>query len=320
MFDIIVIGAGLIGSAAIRTLSQSNQNVAIIGPAEPEEWANHDGVFASHYDQGRITRVLANDRVWAILAQRSIEQYRLIEQKSGIRFHYPVGGWQVGHPAEDFISKTEAVGRELGRAFETYEPDRLAEAEPLFTFPTGLIGVREAAPAGYINPRSLVQAQLTIAAQQGATIIREMIAGVDRRNGFIELKGSAGQTYQARKILLGTGAFTNMLLARPLKLIPKARTILLAELPPAEIERLRDMPTLIYENATDPLPGRQNLPQDGRGEQPGGNHRHLRGPARSDETLRHHRHRLGLPHHRCPRAGSGLRSRRRLRSLGQIVK
>lgn len=253
MFDIIVIGAGLIGSAAIRTLSESHSNVAIVGPAEPKEWANHEGVFASHYDQGRITRILADDRVWATLARRSIAQYALIEHKSGITFHYPVGGLQVGHPAEDFIAKTEAVGRELGLTFESYEPEALAEAEPLFTFAAGLIGVRETAPAGYINPRSLVQAQLTIAAQQGATISREMIAGMDRRKGFIELKGSTGQIYQARKVLLTTGAFTNMLLAQPLKLIPKARTILLAELPPAEIERLRDLPTLIYENLSEPI-------------------------------------------------------------------
>lgn len=252
MFDIIVIGAGLIGAAAIRHLSETNPNVAVIGPAEPAEWASHEGVFASHYDQGRITRVLADDRVWATLAKRSIAQYAVVEQKSGIHFHHPVGGLQVGHPAEAFIAKTEAVGRELGVTFQAHGPEALAEAEPLFSFPAGLIGVREPAPAGYINPRSLVQAQLTVAAQQGATIIRETITGVDRRNGLIELRSDTGQSYQTGKVLLTTGAFTNMLLAQPLPLRPKARTIVLAELPPAEIERLAEMPTLIYENSSEP--------------------------------------------------------------------
>ena len=58
MFDYIVIGKGLIGSAAGRYLSATGTKVALIGPHEPENWPAHQGVFASHYDQGRLTRVL----------------------------------------------------------------------------------------------------------------------------------------------------------------------------------------------------------------------------------------------------------------------
>jgi hypothetical protein len=34
----------------------------------PKNWVSHQGAFSSHYDQGRITRVLNDDVVWAKLA------------------------------------------------------------------------------------------------------------------------------------------------------------------------------------------------------------------------------------------------------------
>ena len=57
MHRIIVIGRGLVGSAAGRHLSALTDGVVVLGPDEPTDRAAHTGVFASHYDEGRITRV-----------------------------------------------------------------------------------------------------------------------------------------------------------------------------------------------------------------------------------------------------------------------
>ena len=56
MYKIAVIGRGLIGSAAGRHLSMISDGIAVIGPNEPEDPVKHEGVFASHYDEGRIVR------------------------------------------------------------------------------------------------------------------------------------------------------------------------------------------------------------------------------------------------------------------------
>jgi sarcosine oxidase len=249
MFDYIVIGKGLIGTAAGRYLSQVSQSVAIIGPDEPRDWRTHQGVFASHYDQGRITRILDADLIWAVLAKRSIEQYRSLEQAGGIRFYYPVGGLQVGPISgkpEDYLAQTEAVGHELGVDFNSYTGSELDRAFPFFHFPAGAAALFEPAPAGYINPRSLIAAQLKLAGQQGATIIREQVISIETRKGIVHLETAEGGRYQSRKVLIAAGAYTNKLLERKLKLELRARTILLAELPEAEVNRLKQMPTLIY--------------------------------------------------------------------------
>ena len=254
MLDHIVVGKGLIGTATARYLSSIGKKVAVIGPDEPSRWSSHRGVFASHYDQGRITRILDPDPIWAILAERSIQQYPAIEQQSGIRFHYNVGGLRVGPLSGDpevRIDRIEAVGQRLGAAFKKHEGKNLQAIYPWFEFPEGQAALLEGGQAGYINPRSLVEAQLKIARLQGAAIITETVVSIEKRQGAVEVRTVAGQKLQARKVLVAAGAYTNQLLETKLKLELRARTILLAEVSSAEMRRLSDMPTLIYRLQSD---------------------------------------------------------------------
>lgn len=255
MFEYIVVGKGLIGSAAARYLSKITKNVAVIGPDEPQNWETHQGVFASHYDQGRITRVLDVDKVWALLAQRSIQEYRAIERESGVDFYYPVNGLQVSYVSEgpdDFIANTESVGQKLDVTFERYTAANLKSVCPMFSFPDEIVGLLEDRGAGYINPRSLIEAQLKITQQQGAKIIRETVTSLELDPNFVTIKTTEGYTYQAQKVLIAAGAYTNQLLERKLKFILKPRTILLAKVSQAEVARLAGMPTLIYELQSNP--------------------------------------------------------------------
>jgi sarcosine oxidase len=248
-FDYAVIGKGLIGSAAGRYLSATGKKVALIGPNEPEDWASHQGVFASHYDQGRITRILDADIIWAILAERSIKQYETLEKATGVSFYHPVGGLQVSkdsvEPASQ-LAQLAAVGHELGVKMVSYQGRNLKTAYPFLEFPEGMAGLFEPELAGYINPRSLIAAQLHQAGQQGATILEERVVALQKKAGVIEISLANEASCTARRVLIAAGAYTNQLLERPLALELKARTILLAELSPGEVERLRGMPTLIY--------------------------------------------------------------------------
>ncbi len=256
MFDIAVIGNGMIGSAATRYLSATDQKVIAIGPGEPTDWQAHQGVFASHYDQGRITRIIDPDPVWAQLAARSIAVYAEIEQASGIIFHQRSGGLRVSPDVTapvDTVNQAEQVGKEVGAIYSRLSQAELARQFPFLHFPANTVGLWERGGAGYINPRSLVQAQLTVAAQQGAIIVRETVTGISQRKDLVELTTDAGAHYQARKVLVAAGAYTNDLLERKLDLRPKAVTVLLAELSEAEVKRLHGLTTLIWRLADHPL-------------------------------------------------------------------
>ena len=66
--DVCVIGKGLLGSAAARHLAEMGLNVLLLGPDEPLVRAEHSGVFGSHYDSGRITRIIDTDLYCARIA------------------------------------------------------------------------------------------------------------------------------------------------------------------------------------------------------------------------------------------------------------
>lgn len=255
-FDIAVIGNGMIGAAASRYLSASGLRVAAIGPGEPENWQTHNGVFASYYDQGRITRVIDPDLIWGLMAKRSIDVYPELEARSGVQFHFPVGQLRVSYDPNapsDSIDPSDAVGRELGAVYQRLQRDQLVERFPYLNFPAKAEALWEEGAAGFINPRALVRAQLTIAAQQGATIIGEEVIGIDRQQGEFEVVTNTGNRIHAKKVVLAAGGFTNLLLGRKLDLRPKAVSVVLAELGESELARLQGLPTLIWRLDNHPL-------------------------------------------------------------------
>lgn len=143
-YDYIVVGKGLMGAAAARHLSARSSSIALIGPDEPPDRSSHMGVFGSHYDEGRITRILDPDRIWALFAQRSIARYRNLERRSGISYYDEVGHLAVGprpEGAEDYVARLHAVAKELGVVYETYEAAAWRERFPYLAFEAGSVAL-----------------------------------------------------------------------------------------------------------------------------------------------------------------------------------
>ena len=88
----------------------------LIGPDEPAVRADHHDVFGSHYDEGRIYRILDSDPIWARLAERSIARYAEIAAQSGITFQEPAGMLGVTMHAGSGASPRRASGASDGVA------------------------------------------------------------------------------------------------------------------------------------------------------------------------------------------------------------
>ena len=246
IYDIAIIGKGLIGSAALRHLTVNFPEfmVCAVGPDEPKNRKTHDGVFASHYDQGRITRVLDPSPLWGRLARESIAQYPIIEAASGVTFHHRAGCLRATDIAER-IEQIDACAAQYQPPHRRLDAIGCRETYPFLAFSDEFVAWDEGGEAGYINPRSLIQAQFKVADNNGATIIREIVTDVKRQSAYCELRTREGSVIRARKVLLAAGGYSNTLLDRKLDLPTKSHTILLAEIPPAEVERLRAMPSVI---------------------------------------------------------------------------
>lgn len=252
-FPVAVIGLGLIGSAASRYLSLAlGSSLLAIGTPEPTSFSSHNGPFASHYDQGRLTRIADPDPVWAFLASRSIARYSSLQQSSGIRFHYPVGSLRVS-PSHgdvgDSLLQSFHVGRKNGAVQEKItSSETLRKRFSCFQFQSGDAAIMEEGGAGYINPRSLVSAQLALAERNGACILRETVVEIIPYGDGVRIVTDKGKTLLARKALVCAGAYSSFLLPtkRALDLKTKARTVVLAEVEETEKDRLAEMPTFIW--------------------------------------------------------------------------
>ncbi|WP_018897558.1 FAD-dependent oxidoreductase [Rhizobium sp. 2MFCol3.1] len=249
-FKYIIVGRGMMGAAAARHLAKSTDGVAVIGPDEPEDRKRHDGVFASHYDEGRITRTIDPDRDWALLANRSIGRYAEIERESGVSFYTPAGCLVVGPRrggADTYVERTSSAARSLGVETALLDDAGLKARFPFFAFADGTEGVHEATGAGYISPRNLVRAQSIAAERAGASVIREVALSIRDEGGLVAVETADGKTYRAEKVLLAAGGFSiaENLLPQPVDLKVYARTIAFYEVDEAAAARFADMPSLI---------------------------------------------------------------------------
>ncbi len=167
---IAVVGRGLIGSAAARHLAKAGHDVTLIGPDEPTgDWAAHGGSFASHYDEGRITRM--NDRrpFFARVSTASIARYPEILAESGIEFFTEVGALIVA--GRDYLTEVDRSREGLEISFDWLDEEGLRWRFPYFRFPEGQQGAHEPMRAGYISPRRLVAAQTAAARRAGAQVV-----------------------------------------------------------------------------------------------------------------------------------------------------
>ncbi|MFB9951778.1 NAD(P)/FAD-dependent oxidoreductase [Rhizobium puerariae] len=251
-YKYIVIGRGMMGAAAARHLSEWTDGVALIGPGEPEDYRRHEGVFASHYDEARITRTIDPDPVWARLANRSIARYGDIAARSGIDFYSGtgcliVGPKRTGQPPSYVGNVIDAAGK-LGVATETLADAGLAGRFPFFAFPKDSEGVWEPENAGHINPRRLVKAQALLAERQGAAIVPETVLSVRQEGDAVTVATAEGNHYSGEKVLVAAGGFSinENLLGVRLDLKVYARTVAFFEVDEAAMDALGDVPSLIW--------------------------------------------------------------------------
>ena len=252
-FGTVVIGNGLFGSAAARHLALLGESVAIVGPDEPVDHRRHDGVFASHYDEGRLVRLADRNPSWSDVTRRAIDAYHRLEEETGVEIHHPVGALIVV-PAvaveEDTVDSPLPMMRECDIEHTVYAPgDRSWRARfPQLEFPDTHYVIHEPAPAGHINPRRLIEAQNAAAARRGARVFRELVVGVQSGRDAVTVTTESGSHLSAERVLVAAGAFTNFnhLVPVRLPLTIETEVIALARVSHDCAQRLTMTPTVKY--------------------------------------------------------------------------
>lgn len=249
IFKSIIVGRGLIGSAAAKYISRSQKNVALIGPDETT--ALQEGiVFASHYDRARIQRIVGKDSIETLLNLQSAKQHSELEQESGVNYHVGEGCLLVTpDDTNDYLNHYKEEAKKFDVNFQFLQnASQLKYFNSNLRFPASAKGIYEGAPSGHINPRLLIKAQSEVFKKNGGTIFNTTVTDVSFENDVIKIACIDDQIMYAKKVLLSPGSFVNFLnlLKKKLALKVKSETTIWVKVKEEEAMRLSSLPPLLY--------------------------------------------------------------------------
>ncbi|WP_420880426.1 NAD(P)/FAD-dependent oxidoreductase [Rhodococcus sp. (in: high G+C Gram-positive bacteria)] len=251
-FDVVVVGAGPIGAATARHLTERGASVLVVGPDEPEGFVNHDGTWAGYYDQGRLAHVLEVPLMTSMLTMRSIRRFADLQERTGVDFATPRQSLTVMPDASERSTITDWFNRDLlagnaadlNVAVEQFSATELQQQYPDLRFAPGHVGIVQR-DAFIVNPRALVKAELAAAVARGAVVVRDTVDSLERVARGVRIVSRSGESWRAGKVVVATGAATNVsgLLPKPLDMRTYGATVVLVEVPdPAAF----DIPAMMY--------------------------------------------------------------------------
>lgn len=172
-YDIVVIGLGAVGSAALYQLSGTGKKVLGIDRFDPPH------SMGSSHGETRITRLAVGEgSEYISLARRSHEIWKELESKTGNQIYFPVGGVLMDsgvqpwgkHGAEGFFDRTVSYAKEFGIQHEFLDSAHLKKRYANFDFPASGKAYFEY-EAGFLKPELAIETQLNLALKNGAEIL-----------------------------------------------------------------------------------------------------------------------------------------------------
>jgi sarcosine oxidase len=201
--DLIIVGAGLAGSAAAWAAAARGLDVVVLEARSP---GHRSG---SSHGSARIFRRAYPDPLYVRLTGRAEERWRELEDQAGERLLTLTGGLDFG-PRRD-PAALHAVLARCGVPAELLAPQAAAERWPYFDFAGGPVMYH--ADAGVLDPERAMAAMLRLAAARGADLLfGTPVTRLEAAPGGGARAHTDSGTWAAPVIAVAAGAWTAPLL------------------------------------------------------------------------------------------------------------
>ena len=198
-FDVVIVGGGVIGSAAAWRLAARGRTVVLL---EQFERGHHRG--ASH-GSSRIYRQAYDGRFYTALAAGALPLWRQLEETTGRQVLELTGAVDHGLPSA-VLAKARAL-RELDIAHTVLEPAEAERRWPGIRFDTTVLHHRD---AGRLHADHSVSALQQAAVRAGAEVRHTAPARAIRETGSgVEIVLDDG-VIAARHLVVAAGAWTHV--------------------------------------------------------------------------------------------------------------
>jgi len=198
--DVIVIGAGAMGSTTAWQLAKAGRSVVVL-----EQFGRlHDR--GSSHGQTRVFRVSYRDPLYTELATDAIPRWRELETDSGVDLLEQSG--QLDHGFAPAIDEIEASLVGGGFAYERLTPQAAAERWPGLNFDTTVLYSPD---GGRVFADRMVNAALAVAERLGAQLHFDTPVLAIEPDGDGVAVVTEGATYRANTVVVSAGAWVSRL-------------------------------------------------------------------------------------------------------------
>lgn len=216
-FDVIVVGLGAMGAAALYQLAKRGANVLGIDRHAPPHR------FGSSHGETRITRVACGEGLeYTPLALRANALWRALERESGASLFTQNGFAAIAGKGRraakagnaEFLEITIAAAEAAGIDYEILDGKRFRARFPAFAVEDDDVVYYDRV-GGFLRPEACVEAQLRLARAEGAAIrLHEAALSFEENGASVRVKTSEGE-YAANMLILSAGAWLPELIGAP---------------------------------------------------------------------------------------------------------
>ncbi len=205
MYDLIVIGAGVVGSATAYQAAKAGRRVLLL-----EQYAVDHGQGSSH-GFSRIIRYAYDHPAYVALAKAAYPAWRAFEEDSGETFYIRSGGLDVALPDEPlFVSMINSL-TQMNIAHEILDADELAGLFPQFSLSEGMVALYQA-DAGILRASRAVQAFVRRARDYGADVRdKTAVTAIRPLADGVEVQTASGR-FAAAKLVVASGGWLRPML------------------------------------------------------------------------------------------------------------
>ncbi len=206
MYDVIVIGVGGMGSAAVYHLAR--RGCSVLGL---EQFGVPHGFGSSHGFTRMIRLAYFAGAEYVPLARAAYREWRELEEVSGASILRVTGGLDIGVPGGWNVEGSRRACIEHGLPFEALDAAEVNRRFPGYRLPDSLRAIYQP-DAGYVRSEVAIEAYAAAAKSHGAEIATgSEVRGWERRGPGFRVH-TARHAYEARKLVFTAGAWVGRLL------------------------------------------------------------------------------------------------------------
>lgn len=199
-YDVIIVGAGIMGSAAAYALAKHGQSVLLL---EQFPLEHH---FGSSHDVSRIIRYAYDHPAYVELAKANYPAWLDFEEAAGEQMYFKTGGLDFGHPSQPYLQDLVAALSTQGIPFEQLNPSEAEARFPQFRFDEDMTVIYQA-DAGVLAATRAVLAHVRLAQAHGAQVLADTpVTRITPTLDGVTVE-AGGSRYSAARVIIASGSW-----------------------------------------------------------------------------------------------------------------